>query len=103
MTVKFGVSFLPRAPETVVRWSTVAEELGYDRLGIGDSPMLYRDPWITLALVAKSTQRIPIGVWVTNPVTQHPLVMANAAATLDELAPGRICIGIATGDSGITS
>lgn len=99
----FGVSFLPRAPDLVVQWSKVAERLDYARLGIGDSPALYRDPWMTLGLVAVETERIPIGIWVTNPATRHPIVTANAAATLNELAPGRVSIGIATGDSGIAS
>ncbi len=98
----FGVSFLPGAPADVASWSRVAESLGYARVGIGDSPAGFRDPWMTLAVVAAATSRIPIGIWVTNPVTRDPLVTADAAATLDELAPGRTFIGIATGDSGLS-
>ncbi len=101
LTGRFGVSFLPGAARDVVRWATVAEELGYARVGIGDSPALYRDPWMTLAVVAQATSTIPIGIWVTNPMTRHPLITASAARTLAELAPGRVFVGIATGDSGL--
>jgi 5,10-methylenetetrahydromethanopterin reductase len=87
----------------VAQWAKVAEDLGYARLGIGDSPALFRDPWMTLALVAAATERMPIGIWVTNPMTRHPVVTASAAATLNEAAPGRVFVGIATGDSGIAS
>lgn len=95
----FGVSFLPASVQETVSWCQLAEDRGFARLGIGDSPSLFRDPWISLGAVARATQTVPVGIWVTNPTTRHPLVTANAAATLAELAPDRICIGIGTGDS----
>ena len=98
---RFGVSFLPGRVVDVIGWARVAEELGYARVGIGDSPSLYREPWVTLAAVASATSTLPVGVWVTNPITRHPLVTASAARTLAELAPGRIFVGVATGDSGL--
>jgi 5,10-methylenetetrahydromethanopterin reductase len=51
--------------------------------------------------VACATQRIRLGTWVTNPLTRHPVVTASAAASLDDLAPGRVSIGIGTGDTGV--
>ncbi|KQR50860.1 hypothetical protein ASF88_16670 [Leifsonia sp. Leaf336] len=81
--------------------AAAAEAAGYDRVGIWDSPALYLDPWITLADVASTTSTLRIGTWVTNPLTRHPVVTASAAATLDALAPGRVVIGIGTGDSGV--
>jgi 5,10-methylenetetrahydromethanopterin reductase len=78
-----------------------AEHLGFDRLGVWDSPALYREPWVTLTAVAAATRRIAIGTWVTNPLTRHPVVTASAAASLDDLAPGRVVLGIGTGDSGV--
>jgi 5,10-methylenetetrahydromethanopterin reductase len=100
-TVRFGVSVLPGAVGEVVAWSRAAEELGYARVGIGDSPRLYREPWMTLGAIAGNTSHVPIAIWVTNPVTRHPQITACAAATLDEIAPGRVSIGIGSGDSGI--
>lgn len=84
-----------------VRAAVRAEEMGYERVGVWDSPALYREPWITLAAIAGATERIAIGTWVTNPLTRHPVVTASAAATLDDLAPGRVVLGIGTGDSGV--
>jgi 5,10-methylenetetrahydromethanopterin reductase len=56
---------------------------------------------VTLAAIASKTSRINIGTSVTNPLTRHPVVTAAAAATLSELAPGRVYLGIGSGDSGV--
>lgn len=85
----------------VAAWCELAESLGYARVGIGDSPALHRAPWVVLTLAAQRTRRVPIGLWVTNPLTRHPVVTASAAATVDELAPGRVCIGLGGGDSAV--
>jgi 5,10-methylenetetrahydromethanopterin reductase len=78
-----------------------AEELGYDRCGIWDSPALFREPWVTLGSVARDTERIALGTWVTNALNRHPAVTAACAATVDDLAPGRVYIGIGTGGTGV--
>jgi 5,10-methylenetetrahydromethanopterin reductase len=52
---------------------------------------------VTLALQA--TSRLRVGTAVTNPLTRHPAITANAAATLERLAPGRFVCGIGVGDS----
>lgn len=75
--------------------------MGYDRIGIWDSPALFREPWVTLAAVAQATERLALGTWVTNPLSRHPVVTASAAATLDELAPGRTYVGIGAGGTGV--
>ena len=54
---------------------------------------------MTLALCATATERIRLGSRVITPLTRHPAVAASAAATLEELAPGRTLIGIGSGDS----
>jgi 5,10-methylenetetrahydromethanopterin reductase len=78
----------------------LAERHGYDRFGVWDSPALFREPWTTLASVARDTTRIRLGTWVTNPLSRHPLVTAACAATVDDLAPGRVYIGIGAGGTG---
>jgi 5,10-methylenetetrahydromethanopterin reductase len=97
---RFGFSVSAGAAAGVADEATRAERLGYDRIGIWDSPALFREPWVTLTATALSTSRVRLGTWVTNPVTRHPAVMAAAAATLDELAPGRIYVGIGSGGTG---
>jgi 5,10-methylenetetrahydromethanopterin reductase len=78
-----------------------AEALGYDRFGVWDSPALFREPWVTLGSAACDTNRIRLGTWVTNPLSRHPLVTAACAGTLDDLAPGRVYIGIGAGGTGV--
>ena len=101
MEIRFGVSFRPDSPAEVIQWAKRAEELGYARVGIADSAALYREPWVIASLVAQNTRHVTVGTWVTNPITRHPVITASAAATVDELAPGRVVIGIATGDSSV--
>lgn len=98
---RFGFSVSPGPAAGVAAEAAEAERLGYDRIGIWDSPALFREPWVTLATAARTTERIALGTWVTNPLTRHPVVTASAAATLDELAPGRTYIGIGAGGTGV--
>ena len=99
--IGFGFSVTPGEPLALGRELGRAERLGYDRVGIWDSPALFREPWTTLASVARDTERIRLGTWVTNALTRHPAVTAAAAATLDDLAPGRAYIGIGAGGTGV--
>ena len=68
-------------------------------LGISDSQSICRDVYVTLGHCAANTERIRLGPRVITPVTRHPAVAASAAATLEELAPGRTMVGIGSGDS----
>jgi 5,10-methylenetetrahydromethanopterin reductase len=99
--IRFGVNYLPNAPHETVRWAEVAEEVGFDFVGIADSQSLYRDVYMCLALCASRTTHVRLGPRVINPLTRHPAVAACAAATLEELAPGRTMLGIGTGDSAV--
>jgi 5,10-methylenetetrahydromethanopterin reductase len=78
-----------------------AEQAGFDIAWIPDSQLLWRDVWATLALSATATGTIRLGTCVTNFETRHATVTAAAAGTLDELAPGRVILGVGTGDSSI--
>lgn len=78
----------------------VAEELGYDRAWCYDSPAVFGDVWMTLALAARETSRIGLGPAVLIPSLRHPAVTAAALLTLAELAPGRVAAALGTGFSG---
>lgn len=100
MTIRFGINFMPTAPALdVAGWARIVEDEGYDLLGIADSPSLSRDVYVTLGLCANATRRVRLGPRVITPLVRHPAVAAGAAATLEELAPGRTMIGLGTGDS----
>ena len=100
MTVEFGINFMPTAPaREVTEWARAVERHGFSILGISDSQSICRDVYMTLALCAANTERIRLGPRVITPVTRHPAVAASAAATLEELAPGRTMLAIGSGDS----
>ncbi|MDQ1402147.1 MAG: 5,10-methylenetetrahydromethanopterin reductase [Actinomycetota bacterium] len=79
---------------------SLAEDLGYRRAWFYDSPALYEDVWMVLALAARATRTIGLGPAVLVPDLRHVLVTASAIATLVDLAPGRVEIAIGTGFTG---
>lgn len=101
MGVRFGASFLTLKPQELARLCRTAEEAGFDRVGLIDSPALYRELWVSCAVAASHTSRVKIGPRVTNPITRHVVVTASATATLEEMAPGRVFLGLGTGYSGV--
>ena len=78
----------------------LAEELGYRRAWLYDSPALYPDVWVILARCADRTTHIGLGPGVLVPSLRHPIVNAAAIATLTRLAPGRIDVAIGSGFTG---
>jgi alkanesulfonate monooxygenase SsuD/methylene tetrahydromethanopterin reductase-like flavin-dependent oxidoreductase (luciferase family) len=60
-----------------------------------------RDPmlecWTTLAATAAVTSRIRVGSFVSNVMNRHPAVLARMVATVADLAPGRVELGIGIG------
>lgn len=77
-----------------------AEDLGYARAWLYDSPALYPDVWMTLARCAERTERIGLGPAVLVPSLRHPVANAAATATLDRLAPGRVTVAVGAGFTG---
>jgi 5,10-methylenetetrahydromethanopterin reductase len=78
----------------------LAEELGYRRAWLYDSPALYHDVWMTLARAADRTSTIGLGPAVLVPSLRHPMVTAAAIATLEDLAPGRVAVALGAGFTG---
>ena len=88
------------ANSDAVKAAVLAEELGYRRVWIYDSPALYHDVWVTLARIAERTERIGLGPGVLVPHLRHPMTQAAAIATLAELAPGRLAVALGAGFTG---
>lgn len=78
----------------------IAEDLGYERAWAYDSPPLYPDVWVILALAAERTCRIGLGPGVLVPSLRHPMTNAAAIAMLDQMAPGRVYVGVGAGFTG---
>src|SRR6195256_6736627 len=78
----------------------IAEDLGYERAWLYDTPQQTPDVWMTLALAAERTERIGLGPGVLVPTLRHPMVNAAATASLAALAPGRVEVAFGTGFTG---
>src|SRR5438552_15872233 len=77
-----------------------AEELGYRRAWLYDSPALYPEAFMTLARCAERTSRIGLGPGVLIPRLRHPMTAAASIAGLEVLAPGREGVGVGSGVCG---
>jgi 5,10-methylenetetrahydromethanopterin reductase len=78
-----------------------AEEQGVDAAWIIDSQMAMKDAYMALAVSARETERLQLGPGVTNLVVRDETVVANAMATLASIAPGRVNVGVGSGDSAV--
>lgn len=68
--------------------------------GGGELPRRYShtfDPFVALAAIAATTERITLGTAVSLVVQHDPIVLAKAIATLDRIAGGRVEIGVGPG------
>jgi coenzyme F420-dependent glucose-6-phosphate dehydrogenase len=94
-------------PRELVEYAVLAEELGYDSVVVSD----HFQPWrhdgghapfsfAWLAAVGERTSRIELGTSVVAPSYRyHPGIVAQAMATLGCLYPGRVFLGIGTGEA----
>jgi 5,10-methylenetetrahydromethanopterin reductase len=82
-------------------WKIVkrAEELGYSRVWFFDTHMLNADVFVGMAAAAMVTAEIRLGTGVLIPSNRIAPVAANALASVNALAPGRIDFGISTGST----
>src|SRR5699024_6754728 len=95
------------APRELLRYTQEAEAAGFDSVFFSDHLQPWRHhgghapaalPWLGAA--AASTERITIGTGVLTPTLRyHPALIAQAFATLGCLAPGRVILGVGTGES----
>lgn len=78
----------------------LAESLGFSSVWCYDSPLLYHDPFATLARAADRTSRIGLGVGVVVPGLRAPVATVAALRTLSALAPGRVRAAVGAGFTG---
>jgi 5,10-methylenetetrahydromethanopterin reductase len=74
----------------------LAERLGFHAFFHNDKKWA-RDLFSRLGAATQVTSRIGLGTSVIDPYTRHPALMAQATATLEELAPGRLRVVMGSG------
>lgn len=70
-----------------------ADELGFDEVSIPESGQ-YRSLFTVAGAVLATTEHVRLRIGTANPVTRHPITLAMEAASLEELAPGRVRFGV---------
>src|SRR5438132_6830680 len=97
--VPFGVFVLPQATDGPLKQALVAEELGFDVIGVQDHPYQRRffDTWTLLTAIAMRTERLTVFPDVANLPLRPPAMLAKAAASLDLLSGGRVELGLGAG------
>ena len=96
--LKFGIEFVPKDPYwKLAAYAIQSEKAGFDNLWVTDH-YGNRNVYVSLAAAALFTKKITFGTGVTNPWMVNPVVTAQAIATLNEMAPGRVVLGMGAGD-----
>jgi 5,10-methylenetetrahydromethanopterin reductase len=96
--MEFGIA-LPTDAESW-RLAERAEALGFRTAWFYDTQMLSADCFVAMGAAAMKTSRIRLGTGVLIPSNRIAAVTANAFATLNKLAPGRVDMGLGTGFTG---
>jgi coenzyme F420-dependent glucose-6-phosphate dehydrogenase len=93
-------------PEDLLRQAIEAEHAGFDGVACSDHLQPWWEPgesghaWVWLGAAAQATDRLALGTAVTTPGPRyHPVLIAQAWATLERLFPGRPFLGIGSGES----
>jgi coenzyme F420-dependent glucose-6-phosphate dehydrogenase len=94
-------------PRDLVDWTQQAERLGFEIAALSD----HFQPWrhtsghapnalVWLGAAGQATEQITLGTSVLTPTLRyHPSIIAQAFGTLGVLSPGRVFLGVGTGES----
>ncbi len=98
--MEFAITFKGDiSPQRTVALCRQAELAGFSHAWFYDSHILWRDPWVTMAMCMEHTDTIRFGPCVTNPGVRDWSVAASMYATLAMQSGGRLDIGLGRGDS----
>jgi 5,10-methylenetetrahydromethanopterin reductase len=100
----FGVSVGASPRESLRQFGELAadiESCGFDAIWVVDFQLGLKDVYAALAIAALNTHRIMLGTGVTNLITRHPTVTANAITAIAELSDGRAVLGLGAGATAV--
>jgi coenzyme F420-dependent glucose-6-phosphate dehydrogenase len=102
----YGAAHEQFPPDDLLRQATEAAEAGFDGIGCSDHLQPWWEPgesghaWVWLGAVGQATGDVAIGTAVTPPGPRyHPVLIAQAWATLERMFPGRPFLGLGSGES----
>jgi coenzyme F420-dependent glucose-6-phosphate dehydrogenase len=107
LTLGYKASAEQFSPRDLLEYSVHAEACGFDSIVVSDhfQPWRHTDghapysfAWMGALVERTKTARLGTSV-VTPTFRYHPAIVAQAMATLDQLAPGRVFLGVGTGES----
>ncbi|MFI7703907.1 LLM class flavin-dependent oxidoreductase [Nonomuraea sp. NPDC049480] len=99
--MKFSYVMLPDYPlQESLASIRLADELGFHACYAADETW-HKDLWLLFAAAAQQTSRIRFGPSVSSVVLREPTLIAQAAATLDELSDGRAEVVLSSGNFGL--
>src|SRR6266511_5494547 len=90
--VGFGLASRGSVSE-VVAWSEQARREGLDSVWVHDS-YFERDAVTYASAMASGVGGIKVALGAVNPFTRHGVLLAMTVSALDEMAPGRIILGL---------
>lgn len=96
--MKFNLHGSARTIAEATKRARTAEAVGFEGIFFADSQLTTLDPFQVLSLCATQTSRLRLGTAVSNMVYRDPTVLANSAATVNEISDGRAILGMGTGD-----
>jgi G6PDH family F420-dependent oxidoreductase len=105
--IGYALSCEEHRPQDLVRNAARAEEAGFTFAGISDHFHPWTDSqgqspfvWAVLGGIAQSTSRLKLFTGVTCPTVRiHPAIIAQAAATVADMLPGRFWLGVGSGEN----
>jgi 5,10-methylenetetrahydromethanopterin reductase len=95
--MKFGFCVMADVDE--IGFFSFVENLGYHSVWVADSQMMFSDVYAVCALAAQHTRTLRIGPGTAICGTRIPPVQVAAMGTLNRIAPGRVFLGIGTGNT----
>ncbi|MBX6766255.1 MAG: LLM class flavin-dependent oxidoreductase [Actinomadura rubrobrunea] len=99
--MKFSYAMLPDYPlKESLASIKLADELGFYACYAADEPW-HKDLWLLFAAAAAETSQIRLGPSVSAVTLREPTLIAQAAATLDELTGGRAEVVLGSGNFGV--
>src|SRR5205823_14382375 len=89
-----GLGLAARGSVTdTVRWVERARDRGLDSVWVHDS-YFERDAVTYASAIASQVGDIRVAMGALNPFTRHPVLLAMTVSAVDEMAPGRVVLGL---------